>query len=216
MSRTARRVLDFLLVDHMAHAGTENGALMATYDQMIAGGLPRRLIAGAIRELENLGLIRAERGGICGGQRNATRFRLTFYATKDGQPATNDWKGITSDRVKAAKAEARRAPRNNFKPLQSGPIKDPQSGALRRRLPAKTAENRRRDSGPKAPQSGATSIFPRRMPPLTADGIAALAGVLGPEIVTIALFDRDAACRNFAERVCRRGAEANGLIGVAA
>ena len=34
MSPNAARLIDFLLVEHTNHAGTENGNLLATYDQL--------------------------------------------------------------------------------------------------------------------------------------------------------------------------------------
>ncbi len=57
------RLINALLVEHMNHAGKENGNLMATYDQMVAWGIGRRFVNDAIAEAEFLGLIRADRGG---------------------------------------------------------------------------------------------------------------------------------------------------------
>src|SRR5689334_19319791 len=57
------RLIEFLLLEHMAHGGVENGNLLATYDRLAAFGLSRRLISQAINEAEELGLVRAQRGG---------------------------------------------------------------------------------------------------------------------------------------------------------
>ena len=57
------RLIDFLMVEHKNHAGTENGNLMATYDQLVPWGLTRSEIRAAIDEAEFLGLVRFERGG---------------------------------------------------------------------------------------------------------------------------------------------------------
>ncbi len=57
------RLLDFLLLEHMNHVGTENGNLKATYDQLVAHGLTRSEIRVAIEEAKFLGLIRFKRGG---------------------------------------------------------------------------------------------------------------------------------------------------------
>jgi hypothetical protein len=84
----ARRVLDCLLLDHMAHAGTENGALKATYKQLQVFGVGARFAADAIREVEAAGFIDCHRGGM----RVATTYRLTWLPTKDDEPATNRWK----------------------------------------------------------------------------------------------------------------------------
>jgi hypothetical protein len=46
----ARRLIDFLLIEHMNHGGKENGFLLAPRDQLQAFGIGRRLITGAIEE----------------------------------------------------------------------------------------------------------------------------------------------------------------------
>src|SRR6516162_7461818 len=57
------RLLDRLMIEHMNHAGTENGNLAAPYDQLVAHGLTRSEIRAAIEEAEFLGLLRYQRGG---------------------------------------------------------------------------------------------------------------------------------------------------------
>ncbi len=99
-SINARRVIDFLEIDHMAHAGTENGHLMATYDQLAEFGVPRSEIRGAIEELEFLGLIRWERGGRWAGTNQPSKFRLTYYADRNHNSATNEWKGKTEEAIR--------------------------------------------------------------------------------------------------------------------
>lgn len=112
LSLTARRLLDYLLIEHMGHAGTENGNLMATYDQLVAFGLTRRLIAPAINELVFLGLVRVHRGRMTrGGVTAPNEFRLTFYADAAGQPATNEWKGTTEEAIAVRSADRKRADR---------------------------------------------------------------------------------------------------------
>lgn len=98
------RLIEFLMLEHMAHAGTENGNLAAPYDQLQAFGIGRRLIRPAIEEAEGLRLLEVRRGG----KRNSvedhiSRYRLTFYATRvhrSGQKPywqapTNEWKTVT-------------------------------------------------------------------------------------------------------------------------
>ncbi len=111
------RLINFLLMEWMNHAGTENGNLKATYDQLVAHGLTRSEIRPATEEAEFLGLIRFERGGRWAGTNKPSRFRLTFYADKDGAPATNQWQAKTdeiiaewmNDRVRHR--QARRTPK---------------------------------------------------------------------------------------------------------
>lgn len=87
-----RKLIDFLLLDRMAHAGTENEALMATYDQLVDFGISRKKISSAIREAEKRGLIRAEHGGRWNMTNRPSLFRLTFYTFNSGAPASNEWK----------------------------------------------------------------------------------------------------------------------------
>jgi hypothetical protein len=85
-----RRLIDFLCVEHMNHAGQENGRLRATYNQLETYGLTRELIAPAIAEAEALGFLEVMEKQM----RVASKYRLTFYATHDHKPPTNDWKVI--------------------------------------------------------------------------------------------------------------------------
>lgn len=89
----ARMVLDFLMVEHTAHAGQCNGRLMATYDQLQQAGVPRRHINAAIFELENLGLVAVTRRG---GRDSPSLYRLTWQAADEKGP-TNEWAGVTED-----------------------------------------------------------------------------------------------------------------------
>ena len=65
MSFAARKIIDRLIVEHLAHAGTENGNLISTYSDFekfeirAAGVLPRAIVAA-----ETLGFIDViKRGG---------------------------------------------------------------------------------------------------------------------------------------------------------
>jgi hypothetical protein len=93
-----RRFVDFLLLDHVGHAGRENGHLQATYDQLARSGLSRKFIPRAIREAVERGLVRVTRqGGLYGLQcrRTTSMYRLTWIGTLDplGR-ATNEWKSF--------------------------------------------------------------------------------------------------------------------------
>jgi hypothetical protein len=101
-SINCRRLIDFLMREHMAHAGQENGQLVAPYRQLEAWGIGHRLIAPAILEAEQRGLIVVEHGALRGrAMRAENRYRLTFYATRrpgssnglfECLPPTNDWR----------------------------------------------------------------------------------------------------------------------------
>ena len=98
-----RKLIDFLMIEHTNHAGTENGRLMATYKQLVDYGLSRRLIKEAINEGKSLGLLKHEPGGAFRGQTIPSVFTLTFLPTHDGVAPTNDWKNKTEEYVETRK-----------------------------------------------------------------------------------------------------------------
>lgn len=120
LSIHARRIIDRVLVEHMAHGGTQNGALPVSYADIEALGLRRNRIASAIAEAVALGFLDHERGRAAGGaaRGHVQVFRLTWLRTGDGEPATNRWKALgafeAAERAAAAKgnsADARYASR---------------------------------------------------------------------------------------------------------
>lgn len=93
LSINGRRLIDFLLIEDMNHAGTENGNLAAPYNGLQEYGLSRRLIRSAIVEAVRLGLIRITKTSRrIAGRNDMARYRLTFRADNSGNPPTNDWK----------------------------------------------------------------------------------------------------------------------------
>ncbi len=95
------RLIDALLVDHMNHAGTENGNLMSTYDQLVALGASRSCLTDAIAEAEFLGLVKVDPGGRWVNSNQPSRYRLTWlYCLPDETLATNDWKRVTKEAIK--------------------------------------------------------------------------------------------------------------------
>ncbi len=111
--------MDFLLVEHMNHAGLANGALCATYDQLAEYGVTRSEIPRAIQECEGLGLIRVEHGGRWNMTNQPSRFRLTFYADDADRPATNDWKRTTRETVKRLRQKTAELQRKRKQKSQS-------------------------------------------------------------------------------------------------
>ena len=98
LSINARRLIDFLLREHCNHAGRENGRLVATHEQLKAYGMTAESIRRAIEQCKRLGLIEHQRGGRWAGTNAPSRFRLTFYADAEGNPATDDWKRLGAGR----------------------------------------------------------------------------------------------------------------------
>ena len=99
-SINCRRLINFLEIEHLRHAGNENGSLLATYGQLVGFGIGRRLIHASIAEAEQRGLISVDRGGRRGVvMTEVNRFRLTYMWTRkkinsfwDWTPPTDDWK----------------------------------------------------------------------------------------------------------------------------
>ena len=101
-SINCRRLIEFLMAEHMAHAGQENGQLVAPYRQLEEWGIGHRHIAPAILEAEQRALIVVERGALRGrAMRAESRYRLTFYHTRrlgsanglfEWLPPTDDWR----------------------------------------------------------------------------------------------------------------------------
>ena len=91
-----RKLIDCLLCEHCNHAGRENGNLIATYDQLVAWGIWRKKINGAIREAVERGLlVIMKRGGRYGEEscRTASRYRITWIGTINPRSkATNEWR----------------------------------------------------------------------------------------------------------------------------
>ena len=108
MRFAARKIVDRLIVEHLAHGGTENGNLVATYTNFQQYGLRRRSSIGpAIIEAETVGFIDViERGGSAYAEfRNPSRYALTWLDRKDGTAPTNRWKAFETA------ADARKAVR---------------------------------------------------------------------------------------------------------
>ena len=95
------RLISFLMAEHQNHAARENGHLMATYDQLEEWGIGRQYIREAIEEASFLGLIKHLAGGRYASTNQPSTFRLTFFADRDGAPATNEWKATTEEVCRA-------------------------------------------------------------------------------------------------------------------
>lgn len=94
LSRAALQCLHRIMIEHMAHAGRENGALVVTYENFADYGARRSSIAKAIRELEAAGfLAETLRGGLAFGiAKMPSRYRLTWIGDRDGKRATDEWR----------------------------------------------------------------------------------------------------------------------------
>ena len=94
LSRAAMLCLNRLKLEHIAHGGRQNGALIVTYEQFIEYGVARNGIASAIRELEEAGFVQVMvRGGRSFGTHNVpSQYRLTWLPDFNGNAPTHDWR----------------------------------------------------------------------------------------------------------------------------
>ncbi len=77
------RLINFLIIEHINHAGQENGFLIATYNQLHAFGINRAYITATIKEAEQRGLVIVERKGRLSYNKSyQNRYTLTFLKTK--------------------------------------------------------------------------------------------------------------------------------------
>ena len=70
----ARRLIDFLALEHLRHGGAHNGYLFAPRRQLEQAGIGARYVTDAIEEAERAGLIAVKRGT---GKRPST-YALTW------------------------------------------------------------------------------------------------------------------------------------------
>ena len=82
------------MIEHISHAGLENGRLVATRDQLVEWGIGRKYVHIAIKDAVGRGLIyRTECGGLSyGSVKRPNRYGLGWLPNHDAAPAPNRWK----------------------------------------------------------------------------------------------------------------------------
>lgn len=91
-----RRILDRLMLEHMAHGGAENGRLRVSHRQFIKFGVTKNRVATSIRSLQEWGLICVTVAETDGTIRGYYMYRLTFLPA-DYQKPTNEWRTIRNE-----------------------------------------------------------------------------------------------------------------------
>jgi hypothetical protein len=89
-----RRFVERVMIEHMHHAGTENGNLIVTFKQLAEFGIHGRHRHKAVEDAINRGLIdRPVKGKASAGQnRHPSRYALGWLPWHDGSAARNRWK----------------------------------------------------------------------------------------------------------------------------
>jgi hypothetical protein len=123
LSLSARRVLDRIELEYMAHGGPhENARLPVTFDNFIGYGVRRNSVASALREAVALGFVVITEPGRGGNAafRKPNLFRLTYLHSKDDprgthlHKPTDEWRLIrTEEEAERLAAEARMTPVNS-------------------------------------------------------------------------------------------------------
>ena len=96
----ARRLLDRLELEHMRHGGSQNGALVCTYDHCAEAGIRRASVALAIRQAVALGFLQITQAGYrtAAEFRAPNLFRLTYvYGRVRNPEPTDEWEAIETD-----------------------------------------------------------------------------------------------------------------------
>lgn len=89
---SGRRLLDFLMVEHMQHGGKENGRLLAPRRQLEAFGISSHLVSAAIGDVDDRGFVDVKRGE---GRRPST-YALTWLPLHDGTEPSNRWRSVAT------------------------------------------------------------------------------------------------------------------------
>jgi hypothetical protein len=122
------RFLYRLEIEHLRHAGRENGQLIVTYDDFVRWGIRRNDITATQRALEALGFIEVTARGQGGPLKRPNRYRLTYenvVGNRTYAEATHEWQLIkTLEEAEARAAEARQSPVAGSRPYRknSGPL----------------------------------------------------------------------------------------------
>lgn len=97
MAVNTRKLVDFLLVEHMSKGGKENGRLLAPRQQLEGFGIGARHISPAIEEAVALGLVDVRRGT----GRRASVYSLTWLPLHDGSMPTDRWQSVAASEGKS-------------------------------------------------------------------------------------------------------------------
>jgi hypothetical protein len=144
-----RRLIDFLLLEHLRHGGKKNGLLKAPQRQLYAFGIWQHDAAPAIVRAEESGLIACIRGGM----RIATTYRLTWLPGHNDSAPTNEWRAYRNPDLQSRvpknlpvtqQAQSQNLPVTQQAKFQNLPVKQQADGA--HPLPVKRQAPSRKES----------------------------------------------------------------------
>jgi hypothetical protein len=126
LSLSGHRVLARIELEHLKHAGKDNGRLPVTRRDFTEYGIPARCVLNAKNELITKGFVRITKKGRSGKNGIATEYRLT-YLHANNRPPTNDWKRYDSIRAESEPIGGRKVNQLEFESRQTGPNNGSQS-----------------------------------------------------------------------------------------
>jgi hypothetical protein len=160
----ARRLIDFLILEWMSHAGKENGKLLAPRHQLEEFGIGARHISAAIDEVDSLGFVDIKRGT----GRRASMYALTWLPLHDGTEPTDRWQSVATSQGQSLEMTSQgkhlgypkgsHKARSDFPREVSIPPDDFPSYSIRREAPSK------KDSSLRA-RGDITDVSTREGPP---------------------------------------------------
>jgi hypothetical protein len=100
LSLSARRFIERIELEHLRHAGKDNGKLPVTHRDFVEYGVRDGSVSAARQQAIRKGFVRITKKGRSGRNGIATEYRLT-YLHANSQPPTNDWKRYVSDESSA-------------------------------------------------------------------------------------------------------------------
>ncbi len=134
LSRAARLVVDRVMIEHMAHAGSENGRLVVTYSDFVKFGIRRASLKSAITEAAAKGFILVVEKGrpSTGPERWPAKYALGWLPLFDAAAALNKWKAWTKPssgtpipgNIESSIGTGTREDRRNPRPLVSKVLLD--------------------------------------------------------------------------------------------
>ena len=103
------RILERLEIEHVRHAGQENGHLYVSYSQFVEAGLSRKAIKENLEIGELLGLLEVIINDQWVGYiRQPNTYRLTYLPAKGRRAPTDEWLNVTSAQIQSIMSRSSR------------------------------------------------------------------------------------------------------------
>jgi hypothetical protein len=104
------RILERLEIEHLRHAGRENGRLCVSFDQFVEYGVSRRVIRHAIEAGVSLGLLDVvQPEAMVRNIKAPNEYRLTYVPAGNSRAPSDEWEDVTESIAIAAAEVFRRS-----------------------------------------------------------------------------------------------------------